>query len=182
MEANGYVCIWMPNHPRAKPWGLVYEHIVKAEEILGRSLKDGEVVHHKDENRANNSYDNLLVFHDKSNHTRFHKLKCPYESLKQLEDGSYIVDILSSTICPECGRPKDKHAKLCVKCSQIAQRNVKRPTREELKVLIRNQSFVQLGKQFGVSDNAIRKWCDYEGLPRRKEDIKKYTDEEWAAL
>lgn len=181
MDANGYVCIWMPDHPKANPWGLVYEHILKAEEMLGRPLKDGEVVHHKDENRANNSYDNLLVFHDKANHTRFHQLHCPNEELEQLEDGSYICNNLK-IVCPICGKPKDYKAKLCLECSQLAQRTVCRPARNELKQLIRTKSFVTIGKQYGVSDNAVRKWCDYEGLPRRKEDIKKYTDEEWAAI
>ena len=33
-----------------------------------------------------------------------------------------------------------------------------------------------------VSDNAIRKWCIGYELPSKKKDIKKYSDEEWAAL
>ena len=181
MDANGYICVWMPNHPRANPWGLVYEHILKAEEMLGRSLKDDEVVHHKDENRANNSYNNLLVFHNKANHTRFHQLHCPNEELEQLEDGSYICNN-SKIICPICGKLKDRKAKLCLECSQVMQRTVCRPSRSELKQLIRTKSFIDIGKQYGVSDNAIRKWCDYEGLPRNKSDIKKYSDEEWNQL
>ena len=51
--------------------------------------------------------------------------------------------------------------------------------REELKHLIRSKPFTQIGKDFGVSDNAVRKWCDKYNLPRRVIDIKKYTDEEW---
>ena len=39
--------------------------------------------------------------------------------------------------------------------------------------------FTQIGKEFGVSDNAIRKWCDKYGLPRRVSDIKKYSDKDW---
>lgn len=181
MEANGYICVWMPDHPRANPWGLVYEHILKAEEMLGRSLKDDEVVHHKDENRANNSYNNLLVFHNKANHTRFHQLHCPNEELEQLEDGSYICNN-SKIICPICGKLKDRKAKLCLECSQLMQRTVCRPSRNELKQLIRTKSFTDIGEQYGVSDNAIRKWCDYEGLPRKKSDIKKYSDKEWNQL
>jgi len=45
--------------------------------------------------------------------------------------------------------------------------------------MIRTNSFVSIGKQYGVSDNAVRKWCDGYKLPRRKRDIKEYTDEEW---
>ena len=40
-------------------------------------------------------------------------------------------------------------------------------TREELKELIRNKPFTQIGAKFGVSDNAIRKWCDKFDLPRK---------------
>lgn len=52
-------------------------------------------------------------------------------------------------------------------------------SREELKHLIRTKSFVSIGKMFGVTDNAIRKWCDKLKLPRRAADIKHISDEEW---
>ena len=64
----------------------------------------------------------------------------------------------------------------------ISQRKVERPTREELKVLIRNVPFLQIGQKYQVSDNAVRKWCDYYNLPRKKSDIRKYTDEEWEKI
>ena len=52
-------------------------------------------------------------------------------------------------------------------------------TREELKELIRTKPFTQIGKQFNVSDNAIRKWCGKFNLPRKSTEIKEITDEEW---
>ena len=55
-------------------------------------------------------------------------------------------------------------------------------TREELKGLIRNKPFTQIGKQFNVTDNAIRKWCDKFNLPRKKSDIQKYSVEEWSKI
>lgn len=64
----------------------------------------------------------------------------------------------------------------------LSQRQVERPTRVELKKLIRMYSFVQIGKKYGVSDNTIRKWCDNYNLPRRVKDIKQYTDEEWEKI
>lgn len=55
-------------------------------------------------------------------------------------------------------------------------------SREELKKLIRTTSFTQIGKQFGVSDNAIRKWCDKYNLPRKVSDIKKISDKDWELI
>ena len=48
--------------------------------------------------------------------------------------------------------------------------------------MIRQQSFVQIGKRYNVSDNTIRKWCDYYSLPRKKTEIKNYSDEEWILI
>ena len=64
----------------------------------------------------------------------------------------------------------------------INQRIVDRPTREELKKLIREVPFIQIGKIYGVSDNSIRKWCDFEKLPRTKKAINSYSDEEWELI
>lgn len=55
-------------------------------------------------------------------------------------------------------------------------------SRKELKELIRNYPFTKIGNNFGVTDNAIRKWCDKYFLPRTKRDIKKYSDEEWELI
>jgi len=47
-------------------------HRTNAERLLGRKLKKGEVVHHIDGNRRNNSLDNLMVFPNQAEHARFH--------------------------------------------------------------------------------------------------------------
>jgi hypothetical protein len=51
--------------------------------------------------------------------------------------------------------------------------------RSDLKDMIRIKPFTSIAKDIGVSDNAIRKWCDKYNLPRTKKEINKYTDEEW---
>jgi uncharacterized protein YjcR len=48
--------------------------------------------------------------------------------------------------------------------------------------LIRTIPFTKIGEKFGISDNAIRKWCDSYNLPRKSTEIKKYTDEEWELI
>lgn len=47
-------------------------HRIVAEEILGRPLKDGEVVHHIDGNKHNNSPENIIVFQNQSEHAKWH--------------------------------------------------------------------------------------------------------------
>ena len=84
--------------------------------------------------------------------------------------------------CIDCGAQITYGAKRCVECSQIAQRTVTRPSREELKALIRTENFASLGRKFGVSDNTIRKWCQKENLPYRIKDIRNYSEEEWKLL
>lgn len=81
--------------------------------------------------------------------------------------------------CSICGKEITYGANLCVECSRIQSRKIERPTREELKDLIRNNSFTQIGKQFGVSDNAIRKWCKAYNLPNRAGDIKNINEKDW---
>lgn len=62
------------------------------------------------------------------------------------------------------------------------RRTITRPGRDKLKQLIRTMPFTIIGKMYGVSDNAIRKWCDFEKLPRTKKEINSYSDEEWELI
>lgn len=70
---NGYDAIYAPDHPRAHPNGYVYEHILVAENAMGRPLVPGEVVHHIDRDRRNNRPENLQVFASHSEHMRHHQ-------------------------------------------------------------------------------------------------------------
>lgn len=81
--------------------------------------------------------------------------------------------------CSNCGREISPKATLCVKCLGELNRVCKHPDRQELKDMIRTMSFVDIGKKYGVSDNAIRKWCDNYNLPRLSLVIKQISDEDW---
>ena len=83
--------------------------------------------------------------------------------------------------CIDCGVPVSKNSQRCVLCYKKIQKK-NHPSREELKQLIREESFLNIGKKFGVSDNTIRKWCDDYNLPRRKTEINKITEEVWKTM
>lgn len=93
--------------------------------------------------------------------------------------------VLPDSFCMDCGI---KISKGCIRCKKCEDKNRKIPledmevTRDELKYLIRTQSFVQIGKKYSVSDNTIRKWCDKFNLPRKKTEIQNYTNEEWEKI
>lgn len=82
-------------------------------------------------------------------------------------------------VCLKCGTPISNGAKLCRQCYKIDKQKTERPDRETLKELIRTTSFLQIGKDYNVSDNAIRKWCDNYNLPRTKKEINSYSNQEW---
>ena len=54
--------------------------------------------------------------------------------------------------------------------AQKTARLVERPSKEELILLLKEFNFTKVGKQFGVSDNAIRRWCrDYQISDKAKD-------------
>lgn len=59
--------------------------------------------------------------------------------------------------CPICGKLILSTSKSCIECSKILSRTTIRPSRIELKEMIRKESFLNIGKKYQVSDNTIRK-------------------------
>lgn len=50
-----------------------HEHRIVAEQMMGRALNRGEVVHHIDRHKQNNMADNLMVFSSQAEHAKWHK-------------------------------------------------------------------------------------------------------------
>ena len=95
---------------------------------------------------------------------------------------TFPISNKKNNVCCDCGQPISSSAIRCIKCEHKKQQIVERPNREELKKLIRTQTFISIGSQYGVSDNAVRKWCQSENLPFKSSEIKKISDEEWQKI
>lgn len=65
---KGYRLVRAPTHPRARANGYVLQHILVAEEMLGRPLTSTEEVHHRNRDRGDNRPENLQVFADHRAH------------------------------------------------------------------------------------------------------------------
>lgn len=70
-HSKGYIYRYAPDHPRQHN-NYVLEHILVAEDQLGRPLTPEEVVHHRNGKKWDNRPSNLRVFASTAEHTRYH--------------------------------------------------------------------------------------------------------------
>jgi len=80
--------------------------------------------------------------------------------LKEYEEYKDIKEKNRFDLCSVCGKKKRKYLLACSpECSSIKRRKInQRPSKEQLLDEIKDSSYVQVGKKYGVSDNTIRKW------------------------
>ena len=166
---NGYIVIEYPEHSKAFEIGDgimgIYEHLLVAEEdVLGRPIREGEVVHHLDKNRSNNSPDNLIVLLNPM-HSKLHAW---LDRNKIIPDAEYFKrKQIGCVRCGICERPIEYGYKYCSEsCSKIGNRKVNRPDKDTLKKLLWEKPSTHIAQQFGVSAKAIEKWSDFYGLEK----------------
>jgi len=123
----------------------------KREKWLGKNIP--LELHHKDGNRYNNELENLEIL-------------CPNcHALEPNNSGKGVVSYKEKIKIKKI--KKEKFFKILKSKEEVAeirakQRKVKeRPSYKKLMKLINESSYVAVGKMFGVSDNAIRKWVKY---------------------
>lgn len=131
-------------------------------------------IHHIDGNYLNNRPENLQVLcpNCHSLTSNFKALNVSQRKRKQTR----------KNYCVDCGQPITAGATRCRSCAGKQNITKKPITREELKELIYTLPFTTIGKRFGVTDNAIRKWCIQYDLPSKKREIKQYNKEEWEKI
>lgn len=199
---NGYIAVYCPEHERAFENGCVYEHIIVAEKILGRHLTINECVHHKDKDKTNNNETNLMIFSTNEDHISYHaggnailqqngtyKTESVTTKLMhrdEIEDNinndiidsnsTIIINKTKYNLCPVCNVNLKTHdAQMCKSCRcKIRASHI--PSKTYLKSLIYSIPFTQIGHMYGVSDNAVKKWCKKYELPFRKKDLYTYQE------
>lgn len=107
------------------------------------------------------------------------------KSAKDALDDNYRKKHRKIKYCINCGKELsyDTKGQYCSSCIGLTRRKVvQRPSRDELKQLIRTKPFTEIGRMYNITDNSIRKWCDKYNLPRKKKDIEAFSDEEWEKI
>lgn len=169
-ELNGYILVYTPEHPRTiksgGEAGYLYEHILVAEAKIGRPLDVSEEIHHLDFNKANNAPENLIIL-SKSAHTALHNWLSMGAPIGDLNIGltetarAFAVSGRKYTQkinrCPICDSPRSVKYIYCSRaCYKEAKGiEVSHDTLQEL--LSSGNSWVQIGKTLGVSDNGARR-------------------------
>lgn len=155
----------------------VYEHVLIAEEIIDRPLKEGEVVHHLDKQRCNNSPDNLLVISNPM-HMKLHGWMDKHEIIPNERQEERIK--LGCIRCEVCEKPISYGFRFCsLECSSDSNHKYKHPTKEILEKLVWEKPTTKIAEDFGVSDKAIEKLCkklEVEKPPRGHWQKVKYSE------
>lgn len=87
--------------------------------------------------------------------------------------------INANLVCPECGKlKKTRGTGVCQSCKNIKSRKANRPDSITLAQEIVETSFCAVGKKYGVTDNAIRKWCKSYGIPSTKDELKDWLSKQ----
>lgn len=68
----GYIYIPLGDHPWVRKSGVIGEHVKVMEKHIGRRIRRNEVVHHKNEDRSDNRFQNLQLM-TRVKHTVLHR-------------------------------------------------------------------------------------------------------------
>lgn len=120
VDKKGYPLVRNQDHPRAIAGGYVYEHILKAENALGKPLPLNVAVHHHDVKQ-------LVVCQDQGYHMLIHQRKRAYEACGQANWRKCWICKRYDNPLRLCGKGRKKYHQ---ECSTQYARN-RRAQREE---------------------------------------------------
>lgn len=86
------------------------------------------------------------------------------ESLAKYRDRVAAERAPNKNHCLNCGKKIDPQATRCASCAGLLSRKVERPTKEQLEKDISTINWCAIGRKYGVTDNAVRKWARSYGI------------------
>ena len=158
-----YEAVYLPTHQDADNRGNVYLHrLVAEQEILKRPIKKEEVVHHIDENKNNNSPNNLLVFKSLNDHAAFH------QGGDLIKDGDVYISSRKMYYCKYCGSQVSCGNDQCVKCYKRTQCQwSNKPSKEVLEEELKHKTYSAIAREYNVTANSVKKWAKGYGIYER---------------
>jgi hypothetical protein len=102
-------------------------------------------------------------------HMELHNPDC-FKDVRELVTSNYDYNILINKelsptgSCPYCGENVYGTKYCSVQHAALGNRKTNRPSIEQLKKDIENNTWVAIGKKYSVSDNTVRKWAKQYGL------------------
>lgn len=76
IDRDGYIRLYLPDHPWPRKGGYVLEHVAVMELHISRRIKAGEVVHHINGNRQDNRLGNLELMSAGAHSAHHRSLDC----------------------------------------------------------------------------------------------------------
>ena len=175
-ELNGYRVVYCPSNPmsyKSGCWkGYVYEHRKVYYDFTGKEVGNREHVHHLNGNKNDNRFQNLILLSD-GDHAKLHiwlnSGASGLETTRENGENCWKSSVDNLNFCVHCGLTiqNSTNKKYCSsQCSKFVTRENSK--KRDLDTIVRDfktcRSFVKLGKLYGVSDNAIRKWVKSYGV------------------
>lgn len=168
---NGYVWELYSSHPKSNVWGYFPQHRLIAElVILKRPLNSNEVVHHIDENRVNNSIENLQVmtqYEHRSHHAKMmsKRMEIPLdeadvasalEKYKAVKPAAAALGVNHQTL-------RNRFADLCEPFQRTSPVSIDEdPYLDQIRIAAEDSSISlkMLGERLKISVSTILRICD----------------------
>jgi hypothetical protein len=92
---GGYMYLYLPDHPKASKQGYVAEHRIIGEKIVGRYLREDEIVHHINGIKQDNRIENLIVCSN-SEHAKLHAGELIKRNKERGTSGAYARNVVAN--------------------------------------------------------------------------------------
>lgn len=192
IRTEGYTISLVSNYKTVKS---IEEYLARKFEVSPNFRKKGEITYEINYHKKQDTIKLCTLYCFASPFQLSRKLVTAKDMISRYLNSDYTGQLHHSShkqqdnvsrkyYCIDCGKVISYNATRCKSCAGVIkeQQNSKRPEKAILKSLIRTHNFLYIGKLYGVSDNAVRKWCKFYELPYKSTEIKAMSDEDWAKL